>query len=192
MAGRWQRLKKAAISIGLAAFDAKRAFPDGVTEAAALFSARADAQMLESLASDYDLANMKIRERIATCVMVRLRQNTQHPRGRPPRAWVLCPALERGRWPHRALCNGGCHVARRGRHQPPIIISTPSAPCLQVCSHSTVRVWLDDASDNLTETEAFLRRRIENVMEIEKAKGKIRDGIDKVEDWLPDFMKRGA
>jgi ubiquinone biosynthesis protein COQ9 len=57
---------------------------------------------------------------------------------------------------------------------------------------STVAVWLDDTSEDLSDTESFLRRRIENVMEIEKAKAKARDGLGNIENWLPDFMKKKA
>ena len=45
---------------------------------------------------------------------------------------------------------------------------------------STINVFLDDQSDNFAETRAFLDRRIENIMQFEKAKAKIvRPGGDR-------------
>jgi ubiquinone biosynthesis protein COQ9 len=38
---------------------------------------------------------------------------------------------------------------------------------------STISVFLDDESENFVETRAFLDRRIENIMQFEKAKAKI-------------------
>jgi ubiquinone biosynthesis protein COQ9 len=55
-----------------------------------------------------------------------------------------------------------------------------------------VSVWLDDTSDDFAETESFLRRRIENVMQIEKAKAGLREQAKKLDEWLPEFMRKGA
>ena len=57
---------------------------------------------------------------------------------------------------------------------------------------STVRVWLEDTSADLAETESFLRHRIENVMQIEKAKAKAREHFGSLSNWMPDFTKRKA
>jgi ubiquinone biosynthesis protein COQ9 len=50
---------------------ALRAFPGGLRHVAEHFASHMDQQMLTEL-THYKLANMKIRERIATCVRVRL------------------------------------------------------------------------------------------------------------------------
>ncbi len=184
-------LENAATSIGLTAFDVKRAFPNGVADALALFSSRADEQMLAALAADYDLANMKIRERIATCVMVRLRQNTQHREAvrRALGFYALPWNASAGLTALYATVDAMWRAA--GDTSTDYNFYTKRALLAGVFT-STVKVWLDDVSENLADTEAFLRRRIENVMEIEKAKAKLTAGFSKVEDWMPDFMKRGA
>jgi len=167
-------LEKAAISIGRTAFDVKRAFPGGVAEAVALFSARADARMLEALGRDYDLPTMKIRERIATCVMVRLRQNAPHREAvRRGLAFYALPwNTPQGLTALYATVDAMWRAA--GDTATDYNFYTKRALLAGVFT-TTVRVWLDDSSENLSETEAFLRRRIENVIEIEKAKGKLRD-----------------
>lgn len=184
-------LETAAQSIGLSTFDVKRAFPNGVADAVALFSARADEQMLEALASDYDLTKMKIREQIATCVMVRLRQNTHHREAvrRALGFYALPWNAPAGLTALYATVDAMWRAA--GDTSTDYNFYTKRTLLAGVFT-STVRVWLDDSSENLAETEAFLRRRIQNVMEIEKAKAKVRDGFGKIEGWLPEFWKRGA
>jgi ubiquinone biosynthesis protein COQ9 len=54
---------------------------------------------------------------------------------------------------------------------------------------STVLVYLDDDSEDLAETRAFLDRRISNVMQIEKAKASWRRGRERVPS-LSRFLGR--
>lgn len=70
-------LARAAERAGLSAADAKRVFPNPV-DALNYHSRRGDQRMLDTLTTEYNLPSMKIRERIATAVMVRLRQNQPH------------------------------------------------------------------------------------------------------------------
>ena len=44
---------------------------------------------------------------------------------------------------------------------------------------ATLTVWLDDESDDLATTQAFLYRRIEDVMKIEKLKASCKDMVKK-------------
>lgn len=184
-------LEKAAVSIGLTAFDAKRAFPDGVGDALARFSQRADQRMLEALSKDYDLPTMKIRERIATAVMVRLRQNAQH-REAVRRAIAFYALPWNAAAGLTALYETVDAMWRAAGDTSTDYNFYTKRMLLAGVFKTTLRVWLDDASDNLADTEAFLRRRIENVMQIEKAKAKAREGFSKLEEWLPDFTRRKA
>jgi len=184
-------LEKAAESNGLTAFDVKRAFPSGVADAIACFSARADEEMLATLAAEYDLPKMKIRERIATAVMVRLRANTQYREavrralGYYAMPWNAPAGLQ-------ALYATVDAMWRAAGDTSTDYNFYSKRALLAGVFTSTVRVWLDDTSDSLADTEAFLRRRIENVMQIEKAKAKARDGLGNIEGWLPEFMKKKA
>jgi ubiquinone biosynthesis protein COQ9 len=184
-------LEKAALSLGLTAFDVKRAFPGGVADAIGHFSARADARMLETLKTNYTLEGMKIRERIATCVMVRLRANNQHREavrraiGFYAMPWNAAAGISALYATVDAMWRAAGDTATDYNFY------TKRALLAGVFS-STVAVWLDDTSEDLSDTESFLRRRIENVMEIEKAKAKARDGLGNIENWLPDFMKKKA
>jgi len=176
-------LTRAAERIGLTAFDARRAFPN-VIDALNYHSRRGDQRMLDTLANDYNLASMKIRERIATAVMVRLRQNTAHReairRGVATFAlpWNGADAIKN----LYATVDAMWHAA--GDTSTDYNFYTKRLLLAKVYT-TTLYIWLDDPSPELEDTQAFLRRRIENVMQIEKLKAKAIDGFGKLEDWLP-------
>lgn len=177
-------LERAAVREGLTAFDVKRAFPGGVIDALNYHSSRGDARMLHTLTTEYSLSTMKIRERIATAVMVRLRQNTQHREAiRRALAIYALPwnALD-GMKALYATVDAMWHAA--GDTSTDYNFYTKRMLLSKVYT-TTLYVWLDDSSPNLEETEAFLRRRIENVMQIEKFKAKTKENFGKLEDWLP-------
>ncbi len=184
-------LENAATSIGLTAFDVKRAFPGGVADAVKLFSERTDEHMLATLSRDFDLANMKIRERIATAVMVRLR--AQLPYREAVRRAVAFYAMP---W-NTAAGLAGLYATvdaiwkAAGDTSTDYNFYTKRLLLAGVYS-STVTVWLDDTSEDLAETTSFLHRRIENVMQIEKAKAKVRKQLHSLTDWMPNFGKRNA
>jgi ubiquinone biosynthesis protein COQ9 len=167
-------LEHAAVKAGLHRADVHRAFPEGVLEALEYFTARADARMSETLRQDYNLASMKIRERIATCVMVRLKQNLPHReairRGLAVYAlpWNAPAGLRALYRTMDEMWHLSGDTATDWNHYSKRII-------LSKVYMSTLYVWLNDNSPNLEETEAFLRRRIENVMQFEKLKAKVKE-----------------
>ena len=184
-------LEKAAESIGLTGFDARRAFPGATAEALGLFFARADEQMVATLRRDYTLSTMKIRERIATAIMVRL--DLLAPHREAVRRAIAFYALP---WNApdgvRSLYATVDTMWREaGDTSTDYNFYTKRAMLVGVVK-STVAVWLDDTSEGFADTRAFLDRRIENVMQVEKAKSKLRDGLEKLDSWLPDFMKSRA
>lgn len=177
-------LERAAHQAGFSAFDVKRAFPHGVMDALAYFSARADASMRQTLERDYHLSSMKIRERIATCVMVRLRANADQREAvrRALGVYAMPWNVAAGTRALYATVDVMWRLA--GDTSTDYNFYTKRLMLSQVYA-STVRVWLEDKTGDLSETEAFLRRRIENVMQIEKFKAKTRDGLSKLSEWLP-------
>jgi ubiquinone biosynthesis protein COQ9 len=177
-------LERAAASAGLSAFDAKRAFPRGAVDAANYFTARATQQMLSALPEGY--SQLKVREKIAIAVMTRLRQQLPHRE-----------AVRRA----LALYAMPWHAADALRAQYGIVDAIWRAAgdtstdynyytkrlTLSKVYAATLTVWLNDASDDLADTEAFLRRRIENVMQFEKLKAKTKDALGSLEQWIPKF-----
>lgn len=177
-------LETAAISVGLTPFDVKRAFPGGVVEAVNLFAARADEQMIAALPADF--SSQKVREKIATAVMVRLRQQLPH-REAVRRAlaiyampWNTADSIKRGWATADAIWRAAGDTSTDYNYYTKRLILT------KVYS-ATLMVWLNDNSVDLAETEAFLRRRIDNVMQFEKFKAKAKQGLGSFEQWMPKF-----
>lgn len=171
-------LAEAEESLDLPAEDGKRAFPEGGLEALEYFSKRADKRMIETLENDYALSEMKIRERIATAVMVRLRQNNEYREA--VRRGLGLLALP---WnAPKGLCllhnTVDAMWIAAGDTSTDYNYYTKRALLSKVYM-TTLHVWLDDHSDDLEETQAFLHRRIENVMQIQKFKFKAKEWIDK-------------
>ena len=182
-------LENAAKSIGLTPFDVKRAFPHGPVDAANYFRARGDTEMLAALTNDYDLPAMKIRERIATAIMVRLRLLMPHREA--VRRGIGFYALP---W-HTAAGMQALYATVDTMWKAAGDTSTDynfytKRLLLSGVYSSTLSVWLDDTSADLADTEAFLRRRIDNVMQIEKAKAQAREHFGKLSGWMPDFKKK--
>lgn len=165
--------EKAAQSIGLSAFDYKRAFPGGISEAARYFSERIDAEMLAILRRDYTLGTMKIRERIATAVMVRLqllqphREAVRRLAGFYRLPWHSAAGIE-------ALYTTCDAIWREAGDTSTDYNFYTKRLMLGGVLTSTLHAWLSDTSDDLAPTREFLYRRIENVMQIEKLKAKVR------------------
>lgn len=182
-------LEAAAVSAGLTAFDVKRAFPNGPIDAVNRYSARTDAQMLTALPADF--ATLKIRERIAVAVMARLRAMTPHREAVRRAAatyampWHAADAMKATYATVDAIWRAAGDTATDWNFYSKRLI-------LSKVYSTTFSVWLNDTSDHLADTEAFLRRRIENVMQFEKFKAKFKENIGTLEQWLPKSLRRKA
>jgi ubiquinone biosynthesis protein COQ9 len=181
-------LERAAHRAGLDPFDAKRAFPGGIIEALNYHSKRGDERMLDELAG-LNLPAMKIRERIATAVMTRLRQNLPHREAIRRAIAVYAMPWHAADGMKNLYATVDAMWRAAGDTSTDYNFYTKRLLLSKVYS-TTLSVWLDDQSDNLADTEAFLRRRIENVMQIEKLKAKAKEGFGKLEDWLPRSLRR--
>ena len=172
-------LGHAAETLGLPKIDAERAFPGGVVECLMLWSQENDRQMETTLNAEYNLESMKIRQRIATAVLVRLRMHQPH-REAIRRAvahmalpWNAPKALS------AAYRTADCMWRAAGDRSTDYNFYTKRALLVKVYS-STLMIWLNDDSTEQAETEAFLYRRIEDVMKIEQLKSKGKKLLDKV------------
>ncbi len=166
--------------------DLERLFPRGPGELIALYLAYVDARMERELARR-DLGDMRIRDRIATAVRVRLEQNAEH-RDAIRRALALQVLPQNGPDGLRALyrtVDAMWHAA--GDTSTDFNFYTKRL-FLSGIYITTLMFWLDDDSKDSEATWAFLDRRIENVMGIEKLKGRAKR-------WLPgpdDLVRRAV
>ena len=155
-----------------------RLFPQGPLSLVEAFSESADAGMEKTLAS-MDLASMKIRSRIAAAVMARieaLRPNKEA--ARRAAAFLTLP-------PHAAL---GARLVYRtvdamwraaGDTSTDFNFYTKRGILAGVYSATMMR-WFNDTSADERATTEFLAERIENVMQFERFKAQVKQGLDRL------------
>ena len=171
----WEALERGAAEAGMTPFDARRAFPGGPAEAAECFIQEAGAAM-EAALPGYHLPSMRVRDRIALCVMLRL----EHHRARREamRKAVALLSLPRHAGRHLRILYRTVDDIWHGIGDTSTDFNFYSKRLLLAGVYSaTLLYWLNDDSPDAEATRAFLARRIDNVMQIEKAKAKCREWL---------------
>jgi ubiquinone biosynthesis protein COQ9 len=180
-------LGDAAVRAGIDAGDVARLFPDGPLGLAEGFSDAADRAMEERLA---DLARMKVRERITTAVLARL--DVLRPHKEAARRAVaflsLPPNAARGVTVLYRTVDAIWRAA--GDTSTDFNFYTKRAILAGVYSATLMR-WFTDTSEGEAETQAFLTRRIEDVMRFERLKARWREGARHLPS-LADLLRRPA
>lgn len=163
---------------------ARLAFPRGGIDLVVAFHRRADRRLADELAAA-DLSTMRMRERIAHCVRRRIELVADHRE-----------AVRRG----GALLALPLHAAEGAR----LVWETADTiwnACGDTASDynwytkrltlggvysATMLYWLGDASPNFANSWAFLDRRIDDVMNVEKAKARIEENpLLRAATWGP-------
>lgn len=155
-------------------------FPRGPIDAIDFWNLQADRAMAETLAA-MDLAGLKVRQRIEEAVMARLAPARPHREAARRAAGRLALPDSGGTGP-RILWRAADAMWRAvGDPSTDFNFYTKRATLSAVFA-ATFPVFLDDREPDLAQTRAFLRRRIENVMQFEKAKAQVR----RMRGSLPD------
>jgi ubiquinone biosynthesis protein COQ9 len=170
-------ISAAAVAAGYKKTDAIRVFPGGAADAADIYLTLSDQQMSEAM-SHYHLEGMKIRERIFTAVRLRLElQNPHREAMRKTVALHMQPFYaHRGL---RALYNTVDAIWYAAGDTSTDFNFYTKRATLAAVYYSTLLVWLDDHSAGQEHSWEFLRNRIENVMQIEKAKHQLKSWFKK-------------
>ncbi len=168
------------------------AFPGGLENLAEYYSSFADQRMAEGVDAAA-LAEMRIRDKIATVVRLRLSQAAGEREAlKVLMAWLAFPANQ----PLAAKClyrTVDCIWRAIGDSSTDFNFYSKRAILAGVLA-ATVLYWLGDETEGAADTEAFLVRRIEDVMAIEKVKGRAREMIAELPDpfrILRDITQRG-
>ena len=176
----WTRraMRRGAVDAGYDTAAADRAFPYGAADIVAHYSDLSDRRMAEELAHR-DLGSMKIRERIAAAIRVRLEQAAPHKEA-VRRALSVLALPSNAPAALRALYRTVDAVWRAaGDTSTDWNFYTKRALLAGVYS-TTVLCWLDDVSDGSAETWEFLDRRIADVMRVPQIAGRVRGAFDRV------------
>jgi len=170
-------MRAGAHDAGMPEADVRRLFSGGPDELVRFFVAEADRTMEEELARR-NLGNMRIRDRIATAVRVRLEQHDAN-REAIRRALALQALPQNGPGGLRALYRTVDAMWHAAGDTATDFNFYTKRMLLSGVYMATLLYWLDDKSEESSDTWAFLDRRIDNVMQIQKTRGRL-------ERWLPD------
>ena len=181
-------LRTAADDVGVDWPTAKRVFPGGVEDVLALWGVRSDQRMIAGLA-DLDLDAMRIRDRIASCVRVRIEALEPHRE-------AVRLAVARATLPHnapaaaRALWRTVDAMWRAAGDTATDFNYYSKRGLLVGVYGSTLLFWLEDDSENRAESWAFLDRRIDNVMQVPRVMGRLKKLAPNPERLLRAFARR--
>jgi ubiquinone biosynthesis protein COQ9 len=153
------------------------AFPAGVSDILRYWSETLDCAMREAMKSP-EFANLKIREKVAFAVRARIDQLRPHKEAaRRASALMLLPPY--GLLGARLAWKTADTIWRGLSDKSTDFNFYSKRGILTGVWTSVFARWLSDDSEDEAPTRAFLDARIENVMQIEKVKAKVRDlGLD--------------
>lgn len=153
--------------------EVERLFPGGAVEIIDWIDAQATARMQAALAAR-DLAGMKVREKIALAIRLRLEPLTAHREALRRATSVMALPFNAGRAASALYRTVDAMWYGIGDRSTDFNFYTKRAILAGVYG-STVLVWLYDRSEGQERTWDFLARRIEDVMRFEQAKASVRD-----------------
>lgn len=174
--------KAAAAEAGLSEGEAALACPNGASDLMDAFADRADQAMLARL-EEIDLASLRIRDKVRAAVMARI--EAQAPFKEAARA--MTRALSRpSRAPHaaRLLWRTADHIWRALGDRSTDGNFYSKRAILSGVLGSTYTRWFSDQSADNQDTWAFLDARIENVMQFEKFKARLKPLGDAAESAI--------
>ena len=173
-------LAAAAENAGLGAAAALRLFPGGAKDAVLHFMNLADREMTTDLKAR-DLAAMKIRERVTFGVRTRLERWTPY-REAVRRALALLPLPSVAGGVMRGWYDTVDAIWRAAGDRSTDFNFYTKRGLLAAVYGTTLLYWLDDRSEGCANTWAFLDRRINEVMQFPKLRGRIEERLK----MLPD------
>ena len=168
-------LEQAAMKVGVPRETIARLFPEGPLSLVEAFSDGVDAEMTRKL-SKVKLSNLKVRERIATAVRLRLASLRPHKEAaRRAAAYLTLP-------PHvptgMKLLYRTVDAIWRGIGDTSTDFNFYTKRAILAAVYSTTLMrWFSDTSEDEHVTDEFLRHRIDDVMRFEKFKAQLRQRV---------------
>lgn len=179
----WDLAETAAQEAGYQDTMCRAVFPERLNDVVAHFTDLVDREMLEKLEAT-DMETMRVRDRIKFAVMTRFRVLESMGVEKTVKAslsyWAVPVRVLQGQ---RVLWRTTDRIWKWAGDKSQDYNHYTKRGLLSSLMVGTTLVWLDDRSEGKATTEAFLDRRIENIMEFGKAIGTIGSKI-------PDIAKR--
>lgn len=183
-------LRAAASDLGLGTEEAERAFPGGALDLIGYHSVRADRQMSEAVGR-LDLEKLSLRRRVIAAIRARLEQNApvreavraalgvlSQPRNLPVALALLYRTVDAVWWSAGDTATNFSFYTKRAT--------------LAGVYMATLLVWLNDRSEGSTETWAFLERRIDDVLKLGKARGRVEAALPDLPGLFRAFRQAAA
>lgn len=162
--------------LGVPADRARLAFPGGAVDMIDGWFAAIDRAMAEALPADR-LAVMKIRERITALILARIEAAAPH-REALRRALAILAMPQNATSGLRLGWRAADAMWRLAGDEASGLAHYSKRLTLAGVYAATLLVFLDDESEDHAETHAFLDRRIEDVMRVERLKARLRPDPD--------------
>jgi ubiquinone biosynthesis protein COQ9 len=172
----WSRtsMTEAAAGLALPTGEADRLFPGGPVEVLTFLSGRSDQRMVEDL-EKAGVAALKVRDRIRAAVRLRLEKHAGEREAVRRALALLALPLNAGLGLKLLYRTVDAMWYAAGDTASDFSFYTKRATLAGVYS-ATLLFWLNDRSADSEATWAFLDRRIDDVMRIEKLKADLRAG----------------
>ncbi|MDH5749037.1 MAG: COQ9 family protein [Rhodospirillales bacterium] len=166
------------------------AFPGGTADLIAHFSAYADRQMVAAM-QELDLESMRVRDRIAAGVRLRLEWLSPHHEAvRRATAWLALPMnVPLAIRLTAVTCDEIWHAA--GDRSVDFNYYTKRGLLAPVYT-ATVLYWLADSSEGSTETWAFLDRRLSDVLKIPRLQSRLVKRLERTARYFKKSVGRRA
>jgi len=166
-------LQAAIADAGVDAGLAHQACPRGAVDLALAFHRMGDAKMLEAMAAT-DMSAMRFRDRIAKAVQLRIEAVADEKEAvrRGVALFALPLYATEG---SQALWTTTDKIWNALGDSSEDINWYTKRVTLSAVYSTTLLFWLGDESEDFTDTWAFLDRRIDNVMQFESVKAKLKD-----------------
>ena len=162
----------AARDVGVTGAEAKVLAPRGAGDLAVAYHRRGDRAMIERL-RHADLSGMRFRDKVATALRYRIEAMSDREAVR--RATALFALPNHAAEGARLVWETADHVWTALGDKSDDLNWYSKRATLSAVWASTVLYWLGDDSAGQADTLAFVDRRIEDVMRIEKVKGQLRE-----------------
>ncbi len=177
-------------TLGLAPGTWQNAFPGGIMEVLDFSVAEADRMMMEALEAR-DLSSLKIRERIATCIRVRLEQQLPHREAIRRATGVYMLPVHYPRM-FTSVCHTVDLMWRAAGDTSTDFNWYTKRGLLAKVYIATLLFWLNDESEGQQESWAFLDRRIANVLTLGGYIQKAKDACGSAGETITRGMQRFA
>ena len=181
-----EALKRGAHDAGVEATEAIKLFNNKPLNMIEYYSHMLDRQTKE-IVKQKELENMKISDRIACCVMTRLKLMAPYREAAQKASVILC-LPQNAPLATKLLYNTVDTMWYCAGDTATDFNYYPKRGLLGMVYTSTLLYWFRDMSVEYANTQKFLHRRIENVMLIPKMKAQARTTFESVTKPIRDFL----